>query len=80
MNGEVWLGPNAVLALSREGYSWTNVNLSDVFEVLSYPGFYRLGWRYLGYGLDQMAGSLMINRAVSELQKYVPCITAQDIR
>ena len=80
MNGEVWLGPNAVLALAREGYTWSQVNISDLSEVLRYPGFYKLGWKYLGYGLDQMAGSLMISRAVKELQKYVPCITAADIK
>ena len=80
MNGEVWLGPNAVLALAREGYSWSSINLGDLGEVLRYPGFYRLGWRYLGYGLDQMLGSLVISRAVRELQKYVPSITRADIR
>jgi len=80
MNGEVWLGPNAVLALAREGYSWRDVNLGDLAEVLKYPGFYKLGWKYLGYGLDQMAGSLVISRTVKELQKFVPDITVEDIR
>ena len=80
MSGEVWLGPNAVLALAREGYSWGKVSPRDLLEVLAYPGFYRLGWRYLGYGLDQMLGSLVISRAVKELQKFVPCITKEDIR
>ena len=80
MNGEVWLGPNAVLALAREGYTWRDVNMKDLAEVLKYPGFYKLGWKYLGYGLDQTLGSLFISRAVTELQKYVPNITAADIR
>ena len=80
MNGEVWLGPNAVLALAREGYSWRDVNIKDLAEVLKYPGFYKLGWKYLGYGLDQMLGSLVISRTVEELQKYVPSVTREDIR
>ena len=80
MSGGVWLGPNAVLALAREGYSWGQVSPRDLMEVLAYPGFYRLGWRYLGYGLDQMLGSLVISRAVKELQKFVPSITREDIR
>ena len=33
---------------------------------------YRLAGKYLGYGLDQMLGSIFINRAVKELKKYVP--------
>jgi len=79
MNGEVWLGPNAVLALAREGYTWGTVSPRDLAEVLSYPGFYKLGWRYLGYGLDQIRGSLFIRHIVKELQKYVPEVTAADI-
>ncbi|XP_023339332.1 L-2-hydroxyglutarate dehydrogenase, mitochondrial isoform X2 [Eurytemora carolleeae] len=79
MNGEVWLGPNAVLAMSREGYSWGQVNPRDLAEVLVYPGFYRLAQKYLGYGLDQMLGSIFIRRAVKELQKYVPQVEVEDI-
>jgi len=79
MNGEVWLGPNAVLAFAREGYGWSTVNPQDLAEVLSFPGFYRLAGKYLGYGLDQMLGSIFISRAVKELQKYVPQVTSGDI-
>eukprot|EP00088_Acartia_fossae_P037541 TRINITY_DN3873_c0_g1_i4.p1 TRINITY_DN3873_c0_g1~~TRINITY_DN3873_c0_g1_i4.p1 ORF type:complete len:348 (-),score=64.74 TRINITY_DN3873_c0_g1_i4:308-1351(-) len=79
MDGEVWLGPNAVLAFAREGYSWSKFNLKDLAEVLVYPGFYRLAGKYLGYGLDQMLGSIFIRRAVKELQKYVPEVEASDI-
>jgi len=79
MNGEVWLGPNAVLAFAREGYTWGKFNIRDLSEVLLYPGFYRLAGKYLGYGLDQMLGSIFINRAVKELKKYVPQVEASDI-
>lgn len=79
MNGEVWLGPNAVLAFAREGYSWGKFNTRDLSEVLLYPGFYRLARKYLGYGVDQMLGSIFIRRAVKELQKYVPEVEASDI-
>jgi len=79
MNGEVWLGPNAVLALAREGYTWGTVNLRDLGEVLSYPGFYRLAGKYLSYGLDQLLGSALISRSVKDLQKYIPQIEAKDV-
>ena len=36
MDGEVWLGPNAVLALSREGYSHTDFNWQDFREILKF--------------------------------------------
>lgn len=35
LNGNVWIGPNAVLATSREGYKFTNFNWKDVIEYLS---------------------------------------------
>jgi len=80
MDGSVWLGPNAVLALAREGYSWGSVSPKDLGEVLTYPGFYKLGWRYLGYGLDQMYGSLSLRRAVQELRKFVPDLKVEDVK
>ena len=39
---QVWLGPNAVLAFRREGYSWLDFSPGDLAEVLRYPGFYRV--------------------------------------
>lgn len=38
MDGSVWLGPNAVLAFKREGYSWTDINLFELIDALKYPG------------------------------------------
>lgn len=36
MDGEVWLGPNAVLAFAREGYQFTDINLNDLSEALRF--------------------------------------------
>ena len=38
MDGSVWLGPNAVLAFKREGYTWTDINLFELFDAIKYPG------------------------------------------
>lgn len=38
MDGSVWLGPNAVLAFKREGYKWTDINMTELFDALKYPG------------------------------------------
>merc|ERR1719309_1530365 len=80
MNGEVWLGPNAVLALAREGYSWGTVSPRDLAEILSFPGFYSLAFKYLGYGFDQMLSSIVIRRSVKELKKFVPDLEVGDVR
>ena len=42
MSGLIECGPNAVLAFAREGYKNTTVNLRDLGETLTYPGFWRL--------------------------------------
>jgi len=79
MDGSVWLGPNAVLALAREGYSWSTLSPRDLAEVLTYPGFYKLAFKYLGYGVDQMLGSLLIHRAVKDLRKFVPDLAVSEV-
>ncbi|HEU4425895.1 MAG TPA: L-2-hydroxyglutarate oxidase, partial [Pilimelia sp.] len=47
VDGSVHAGPNAVLALAREGYSWRRVNPRDVAGMVAYPGMWRLGRRHL---------------------------------
>ena len=58
---QVWLGPNAVLAFKREGYSWFDVSFKDLLDVLRYPGFYKLASKYLRYGSSEMIRSIMIS-------------------
>ncbi len=79
MNGEVEAGPNAVLAFKREGYKKTDFSLKDTFEVLSYPGFWRLAKRHLKSGMGEMYRSASKAAFVRALQKLVPSITAPDL-
>ena len=54
MSGMIECGPNAVLAFAREGYKNTTVNLRDLGETLTYPGFWRLATRYWRIGANEM--------------------------
>ncbi|MGH7178050.1 MAG: L-2-hydroxyglutarate oxidase, partial [Tepidisphaeraceae bacterium] len=47
-DGHVHCGPNAVLALKREGYSWTDFNARDFIDTMTYRGFWKLAGRHLG--------------------------------
>ena len=76
----MWLGPNAVLAFKREGYTWFDLSFKDLLDVLKYPGFYKLAFKYLRYGSSEMIRSIFISLSVMELQKFVPSVTASDIR
>lgn len=79
MDGSVWLGPNAVLALRREGYKWSDISLVELFDTLRYSGFRRLAAKYFRFGLSEMAKSAWIPLQVKELQKFIPEIGEFDV-
>ena len=72
IDGAVEAGPNAVLALHREGYRWRDVSLRDSWESLRYPGFLRLARRNWRAGLGEMHRSVSKRAFVSALRKLVP--------
>ena len=79
IDGSVHAGPNAVLALAREGYSWRRIRLRDLAEVLAYPGLWRLARRHFRYGVTEVRRSLSVRRFVASLARLVPEITAPDL-
>ena len=80
LDGSVHAGPNAVLALRREGYSWRNFSAGDLAEAMRFPGLWRLARRY-GYsvGVDEVLRSLSRKRFAASLARLVPAVTAADI-
>jgi L-2-hydroxyglutarate oxidase len=79
IGGGVHAGPNAVLALAREGYSWGAINLRDVWSTLSYPGFARLAAQNLSTGVQEVIRSLSPTLFARDLSKLVPGIGPQDL-
>lgn len=79
MNGEVWLGPNAVLAFAREGYRRTDINLRDLAEVLAFAGFRRLALQYWKVGLEEMARDFSKRAFLASLREYVPELQLSDL-
>ena len=79
VGGGVECGPNAVLALAREGYSWGKINLRDLAESLTYPGFLRLATKYWKTGLGEVWRSLSTAAFVRALQQLVPDIRAEHL-
>ena len=78
--GGIECGPNAVLALAREGYGKFHVNPYDLFESLSYPGFLRLAGRHWKMGLGEMWRSVSKQAFVRALQRLMPAISSKDLR
>jgi L-2-hydroxyglutarate oxidase len=79
VDGEVLIGPNAVLALAREGYTWGKISVPDVLEVARTPAFWRFARRHWRTGLREMYGSLSKRRFVAAARAYVPDIGDDDV-
>ncbi len=77
--GGVECGPNAVLAFAREGYRKTDVNIRDLFESLTYPGFVRLALKYWRTGAGEMWRSVSKRAFVRALQRLVPEIRSEHL-
>jgi len=79
MNGEVWLGPNAVLALAREGYRCSSVQLSDLGSWILWPGFWRMAARYWRMGVGELYRGMNRFAFIKAVQQYVPAVQAGDV-
>ncbi len=79
MDGEVWAGPNAVLAFKREGYSRWEVNPKELFETLAYSGFQAMALKYWRMGMTEMYRDYSKRAFVAAMQAYIPEITGDDV-
>ena len=79
VDGRIEAGPNAVLAFSREGYSWTKFNLFETLETITYKGMIKLGRKYFKTGIDEMYRSLNKAAFVQEVEKLLPGIESEDL-
>ncbi|HAR44450.1 MAG TPA: L-2-hydroxyglutarate oxidase [Bdellovibrionales bacterium] len=79
IDGSVHAGPNAVLALRREGYCWSEFSVRDLFDVFTFPGFWRLASRNLGEGTKEIMRSLRRPAFLQSLQRLIPSLTNVDI-
>lgn len=80
IDGTVHLGPNAVPALAREGYRWTDVVPRDVWESMSYPGAWKMARRYARTGVQEIARSLAGRALVRSAQQMLPDLRPADVR
>lgn len=79
IHGGVECGPNAVLALAREGYNWRTISPRDLYESLTYIGFLRMAARNWKTGLGEMWRSVSRAAFVKALQQLVPEIRSAHL-
>ncbi len=80
IDGSVTVGPNAVLALKREGYRKRDISLADVLEMIGSGGIRRVLQNNLRSGLGEMKNSLCKSGYLKLVQKYCPSLTLQDLQ
>jgi L-2-hydroxyglutarate oxidase len=79
IDGSVHAGPNAVLAFKREGYRRTDINFADLFEILTFSGFWKLARKYYRDGMMEMVRSVSKRAFVKNLQQLVPEVNEDDL-
>ena len=80
IHGGVEAGPNAVLALRREGYSRWSLSPRDLFSFVFYRGFWRMAFRYWWTGLGEVWRSFSKRAFTKALQGLIPEITVRDLQ
>ncbi len=79
IDGGVECGPNAVLALARNGYRWRDISLRDLSDTLQFKGFRKLAAKHWRMGLGEMHRSVSKQAFVTALQKLIPQIRPDDL-
>lgn len=80
IDGEMWAGPNAVLAFRRAGYRRRDVSPRDLAEALAYPGFLRLARRFWRTGLAEMWRDVSRAAFARELRRFLPALRDDQLR
>jgi (S)-2-hydroxyglutarate dehydrogenase len=79
IRGGVEAGPNAVLALAREGYRKTDFRLADVADIFTFGGFWRFLVRYPSMCTYELWRSLSMSEFCRSLQRLVPAVEKRHL-
>lgn len=79
IDGSVEAGPNAVLALRREGYTGSDVDLTESVEMLRYRGFWKMARKYWKMGMAEQYRAWIKPAFTRALQQMVPELTEDDL-
>ena len=79
IDGSVTVGPNAVQGWKREGYGKINISPTDIWDMVRFPGFWRVLKKHLFTGLVETKNSLWKPGYLKLVQKYCPSVKLQDL-
>ncbi|MBV7672599.1 L-2-hydroxyglutarate oxidase [Streptomyces halstedii] len=79
VDGSVEVGPNAVLALAKEGYRLSDVSVRDLARLAAYPGVWKMAAQHWRTGIREYRGSLSVAAFMSRAGDYVPGVGTDDV-
>ena len=79
LGGHVHVGPNAVLAMSQEGYRWRDIKGRDLWHTLKYPGMRTMASRHWRMGAREICGSASKSLFLHRARAYVPELSRNDL-
>lgn len=79
VDGSVEVGPNAVLALAREGYTRTRVSPRDLLGLAAYPGAWKMAAQHWRTGIKEYRGSFFATAFMKDAKLYVPGVSVRDV-
>lgn len=80
IDGGVEAGPNAVMAMEREGYTKLNISIRDMLDFALYPGFWRMAKKHWRMSIDEYKRSFFKPVFVKSLQKLIPEIKGRQLK
>ena len=79
IDGGIEAGPNAVFAFKREGYEKADVDLVELFESLTWPGFQKVATKFWKTGMGEFYRSFSKTAFTKALQKFIPEVQEDDL-
>jgi L-2-hydroxyglutarate oxidase len=80
IGGYVTVGPNAVVAMAREGYRWRDIRPRDLWEMAMYPGVRKLLRKHSRFAAHELLNSIFRRGYLAECRKYCPELNLDDLQ
>ena len=78
IDGNIIVGPNAVLGMAREKYPKGSIDVRDLMTMVSYPGFWLSLGKHLRSGISEISNSIFLSKYLKACQKYCPSLEKND--
>jgi L-2-hydroxyglutarate oxidase len=80
IGGYVTVGPNAVVAMAREGYRWRDISPRDLWQMATFPGVRRLLRAHARFAARELLNSIFRRGYLAECRKYCPELNLDDLQ